>query len=329
MIILPQIKELQRGDLADIVGSGGSLSSGYYRTISGTFSSVGSDITEIICRDFTATLSNTGPAFQSSYSYQYPNTWSRITSNSYLTVPSVTLNSGSSGGTGGTGGGGGGTAGGGATAGGNGGSGGSGGPGLVGRRWDEQTLANNNTTYGAAGSGGTGFLGAAGSPSVNGVNGSNGTVGSSGGAGGTGGITTIPSAPAGGAGGAGGGGGGGGQSIFIRYSYPSYINQNMDTLPTPNSRFHGNGGSGASGVVASGGGTAGSAGSIPNATWPSTNSRSGSAGPAGVLSPTADAIAGDNGGTVTIAGPNASSFPSTGTPSDLGTPADTFTFCGG
>jgi hypothetical protein len=327
MIILPQIKELQRANLSDIHGNGGSLPSGYYRNITGTFNSLGNDITDVMCINFDANIINTGPSIQNSYSYTYPANWPAITENNYSTVPSVTLNSGSAGNPGGTGGGGGGTAGGGATSGGNGARGGNGGPGLAGRRWDEQTLANNNTGYGTAGSGGAGALGQPGESSVNGQSGSNGTPGSSGGGGGSGGSTSIPT-PQGGLGGAGGGGGGGGQTIFIRYSYPSYVNQNMDTLTIATTRFHGPGGNGASGYIAGGGGANGGTGGIPATTWPTTFTRSGGGGLLGVLSPSSDALEGGAGGTVEIRGPNASNYPGSGSSGDLGSPEDVFSFFG-
>lgn len=178
MIILPQVRELQKGNLADLNGSGGSLPSGHYKNITGTFNSIGSDCTSVIALNFTNIyITNTGTAVTSPYTYSYPTGWSRITTNDYTTIPTVTLNSGSPGTAGGTGGGGGGTAGGGVTASGNGGNGGPGGSGLAGRRWDEQTVACNNSVYGAGGTGGNGGTGAAGSPSISGVNGLNGVSG--------------------------------------------------------------------------------------------------------------------------------------------------------
>ena len=129
MIILPQIKELQKGNLADLTGSGGSLPAGHYKNITGTFSSIGSDCTSIIALNFNASIGNTGTAVTAPYTYNYPSGWSRITTDDYATIPSVTLNSGSPGTNGITGGGGGGAAGGGATAGGSGGNGGPGGTG--------------------------------------------------------------------------------------------------------------------------------------------------------------------------------------------------------
>ena len=174
MIILPQIKELQKGNLSDLNGTGGSLPAGCYKNITGTFSSVGSDCTSVIALNFNASITNTGSAVTSPYTYSYPSSWPTITSNAYTSIPTVTLNSGSPGTAGSKGGGGGGTAGGGASAGGNGGNGGAGGNGVAGRRWDEQTLACNNSVYGACGIGGSGGTGAAGSPSINGVNGTNG-----------------------------------------------------------------------------------------------------------------------------------------------------------
>lgn len=175
MIILPQVRELQKGNLTDLNGTGGSLPTGNYKNITGTFSSVGSDCTSVIALNFNATITSTGTAVTSPYTYNYPSTWSRITTNDYTSIPSVTLNSGSNGTPGGTGGGGGGAAGGGATASGNGGAGGPGGCGAFGVKWDEVPvfigISMNNTAYACPGLGGSGGTGAAGSPSINGVNG--------------------------------------------------------------------------------------------------------------------------------------------------------------
>ncbi|MDQ1354801.1 MAG: hypothetical protein QG657_5110, partial [Acidobacteriota bacterium] len=50
MIIMPQIKELQRGDLRDAVGDGNTvLEPGVYRNISGIFAKVEANNTEVIC----------------------------------------------------------------------------------------------------------------------------------------------------------------------------------------------------------------------------------------------------------------------------------------
>ena len=138
------------------------------------------------------------------------------------------------------------------------------------------------------------------------------------------GLYSNRTAAIGGAGGGGGGGGGGGQSVFTRYSYPSWIQQNLDAFK--GSAWHGNGGSGASGYVLASGGTAGSTGAIPSPSWPMTNSRSGTGGPAGLVSPISDATAGGNGGTLTMGGPF--SMPSSDTPGSLGPTPDTAVYSG-
>ena len=69
MVILGQIKELQRGDLVDIDGQGAGdvLPAGPFRSVTGTFGSVADDTTEVICHDFTATILNTGTSANTSY----------------------------------------------------------------------------------------------------------------------------------------------------------------------------------------------------------------------------------------------------------------------
>lgn len=57
MIILPQVRELQRADLTDLVGNGSTtLQTGAWRNISGTFADISSDNTEIYCNNFNASV---------------------------------------------------------------------------------------------------------------------------------------------------------------------------------------------------------------------------------------------------------------------------------
>jgi hypothetical protein len=57
MLILPQVRELQRADLTDQVGNGSNtLQTGSWRNITGTFSDISSDNTEIYCTNFNASV---------------------------------------------------------------------------------------------------------------------------------------------------------------------------------------------------------------------------------------------------------------------------------
>ena len=171
MIILPQTRSLQKGSLSNINGNGGALPSGIYRNITGTFSSISNENTEVICQNFNATIINTGYSTNTSYQSIKPVT-KNLTFNSYDNIPILTLKAGENGKNGMIGSGGSGAAGGGVTSAGNGGRGGSGGNGADGKHWSE--FANTASVYGLGGSGGSGFFGSIGEIGGNGVNGKNG-----------------------------------------------------------------------------------------------------------------------------------------------------------
>jgi len=166
MIILPQHRSLQKGNLQNINGQGGTLTNGVYRNITGSFSNVNLDNTEVICQNFNAILTSTGFSLNSRYTTIRPNT-PGLVSKSYDQIPIFDVIGGYPGLSGTFGTGGGGSAGGGITAAGAGGRGGSGGNGAAGGNWNEQT--NTLTIYGAGGSGGSGFFGAPGESAINGV----------------------------------------------------------------------------------------------------------------------------------------------------------------
>ena len=166
MIILPQLRALQKGNLQNLNGQGDTLSTGVYRNITGSFSNVNLDNTEVICQNFNATLTSTGFSLNNRYKTIRPNT-PGLVSKSYDQIPIFDVIGGYPGSSGTFGTGGGGSAGGGITAAGAGGRGGSGGNGTTGGNWNEQT--NTITTYGAGGVGGSGFFGAPGESAVDGV----------------------------------------------------------------------------------------------------------------------------------------------------------------
>jgi len=118
MFILPQVRELQRADITDIVGTGSNvLPSGIYRNITGNFSDLGNENTVIYCLNFNANITGVGTSQNSSYTatVNVGGTMQTLF-NSRTSETSFILSSGNQGGTsgGGGGGGGGGGAGGGA-----------------------------------------------------------------------------------------------------------------------------------------------------------------------------------------------------------------------
>lgn len=69
MLILPQIKELQRADLIDQVGNGSNtLQSGTWRNISGTFTDINNDSSTIYCNNFINVTLTVKSASSTNYS---------------------------------------------------------------------------------------------------------------------------------------------------------------------------------------------------------------------------------------------------------------------
>jgi hypothetical protein len=74
MLILPQIKELQRADLKDLNGNGSIvLESGSYRNISGVFSDIKDNNTTVYCSNYNATINVTTSTSEYNSSFNVDN----------------------------------------------------------------------------------------------------------------------------------------------------------------------------------------------------------------------------------------------------------------
>ena len=102
MLILPQVKELQRADLVDQVGgSGVVLQTGVWRNISGTFDNVSADNTVIYCLNMNCYTITLQASDSSTYSAFATGTLSSFTSIEILTKGLDGTSGGTGGGAGG------------------------------------------------------------------------------------------------------------------------------------------------------------------------------------------------------------------------------------
>lgn len=166
MIILPQIRELQRADLQDQVGTGNTvLQTGAWRNITGTFKSINQNNTNIYCLNFNASITEIDLSNSTSYTAIPDNNTTLRNLMNLDSESSFILQKGNNGLDGSYGGGGGGQGGG--SGGGGGGGGGNGiaggsaaGPGGVGNTGSKgSTGTSTGGSGGAGGSGGWGGVG--------------------------------------------------------------------------------------------------------------------------------------------------------------------------